>query len=278
MHATVLPPFLWAALDGGGHEQWLAPYLGPFARNRGLDKRGGWMMRSEGRGWFVTGTDTGVGKTLVSCLLLEALKRAGQSAAGMKPVASGCHKTEAGWRSDDARELMAASAVSADYTDVNPYALASACAPPIAAQEMGIDIRLEKIIGSFRRLQKQVPWVVVEGVGGWMAPLGAGATMMDIACALRLPVILVVGLRLGCLNHALLTVEAIRHADVPLAGWVANQIDPGMTHVPENIATLESAMPAPLLLRLPFGAVRIDEHRMSGFSMDTIKQLTQIAV
>lgn len=206
-------------------------------------------------GWFVTGTDTGVGKTLVSRLLLETLARAGQSAVGMKPVASGCHVTEAGLRSDDALELIKASGASADYADVNPYALRSACAPHIAAHEMGIEIELEQILASFRRLQQKSPWVVVEGVGGWMAPLGEHLTMADITRALGLPVILVVGLRLGCLNHALLTVEAIRRADIPLAGWIANQIDPAMTHVPENIAALAQKIEAPLLAHLPYQSV-----------------------
>jgi dethiobiotin synthetase len=203
-------------------------------------------------GWFVTGTDTGVGKTRVARLLLEALAHAGHSAAGMKPVASGCHVTAAGLHSDDALELMQASGATADYTDVNPYALGSACAPHIAAQEMGVEIELEKILESFRRLQQRSPWVVVEGVGGWMAPLGERLTIADVAHALGLPVILVVGLRLGCLNHALLTAEAIRRADIPLAGWVANQIDPAMTHVPENIATLAQRINAPLLAQIPY--------------------------
>jgi dethiobiotin synthetase len=203
-------------------------------------------------GWFITGTDTGVGKTLVSRLLLEVLKRAGHSAAGMKPVASGCHVTAAGLRSDDALELMQASNAAADYADVNPYALGSACAPHIAAREMGVEIQLDRILESFRRLQQKSPWVVVEGVGGWRVPLGERLTMVEVARALRLPVILVVGLRLGCLNHALLTVEAIRRADIPLAGWVANRIDPAMTHVPENIATLAQKIEAPLLAQIPY--------------------------
>jgi dethiobiotin synthetase len=202
-------------------------------------------------GWFVTGTDTGVGKTLVARLLLEALKRAGHSAAGMKPVASGCHVTATGLRSDDALELLQASGAAADYADVNPYALVSACAPHIAAREMGLEIQLEKILESFRRLRQKSPWLVVEGVGGWMVPLGGRLTMAEVAHALGLPVILVVGLRLGCLNHALLTAEAIRRADIPLAGWVANHIDPAMTHVPENIATLAQKIEAPLLAQIP---------------------------
>jgi dethiobiotin synthetase len=203
-------------------------------------------------GWFVTGTDTGVGKTRVARLLLEALAHAGHSAAGMKPVASGCRVTATGLRSDDALELMQASGAAADYADVNPYALGSACAPHIAAQEMGVEIRLEKILESFRRLQQKFPWIVVEGVGGWMAPLGERLTMVEVARPLGLPVILVVGLRLGCLNHALLTMEAIRRADIPFAGWVANRIDPAMTHVPENIATLAQRIEAPLLAQIPY--------------------------
>jgi dethiobiotin synthetase len=203
-------------------------------------------------GWFITGTDTGVGKTLVSRLLLEALQRAGHSAAGMKPVASGCRITAAGLRSDDALELMQASDVAADYADVNPYALGSACAPHIAARETGVEIQPEKILESFRRLQQKSPWVVVEGVGGWSVPLGERLTMAEVARALGLPVILVVGLRLGCLNHALLTVEAIRRTNIPLAGWVANRIDPAMTHVPENIATLAQKIEAPLLAQIPY--------------------------
>jgi dethiobiotin synthetase len=203
-------------------------------------------------GWFITGTDTGVGKTRVARLLLEALARAGHTAAGMKPVASGCHVTATGLRSDDALELMQASGAAADYADVNPYALGSACAPHIAAQEMGVEIRLEKILDSFRRLQQKSPWIVVEGVGGWMVPLAERLSMAEVARALGLPVILVVGLRLGCLNHALLTAEAIRRADIPLAGWVANRIDPSMTHVPENIATLAQKIEAPLLAQIPY--------------------------
>lgn len=228
-------------------------------------------------GWFITGTDTGVGKTLVSRVLLEALKRDGHIAVGMKPVASGCHATKDGWRSDDARELMAASSVPVDYADVNPYALGSACAPHIAAREMGIEIQLGKILESLRRLQQKSPWVVVEGVGGWMVPLGERLTMADVACATRLSAILVVGLRLGCLNHALLTAEAIRLANVPLAGWVANQIDPAMTHVPENIAALERRIDAPLLAQFPFQTAAKPDVAVSAISIQMLMCSTSMA-
>jgi dethiobiotin synthetase len=216
-------------------------------------------------GWFITGTDTGVGKTLVSRLLLEALKRAGHSAVGMKPVASGCHDTAAGLRSDDALELMQVSGAAADYADVNPYALGPACAPHIAAREAGVEIQLEKILESFRRLRQKSPWVVVEGVGGWRVPLGGRLTMAEVAHALGLPVILVVGLRLGCLNHALLTAEAIRRADLPLAGWVANRIDPAMTHVPENIATLAQKIGAPLLAQIAYQSAAKPDVAVAAF-------------
>jgi dethiobiotin synthetase len=202
-------------------------------------------------GWFITGTDTGVGKTWIACMLLSALAREGLLAVGMKPVASGCHATAAGLRSEDAELLLAASGVSADYAEINPYAFAPPCAPFLAARETGIEIRLEKILDHFRHLQQKASWIVVEGIGGWMVPIGENLTMVDVVRAMQLPVILVIGLRLGCLNHALLTASAIRHAGIPLAGWVANQIDSDMTRVDENMIDLEQRMEAPLLASFP---------------------------
>lgn len=227
-------------------------------------------------GWFITGTDTGAGKTRVARLLLEALARAGQTAVGMKPVASGCQASASGLRSDDAEILLAASGVSADYSDINPYSLAPSCAPHLAARECHVDIRLEKIIESFRRLQQMAPWVLVEGVGGWMVPLDEKLMLSDVACALRLPVILVVGLRLGCLNHALLTVSAIRRERLPLAGWIANQIDPAMTRADENIATLKEKIEAPMLARFPYHPLGNHDSTPSAFPHEMIMHLTQI--
>ena len=203
-------------------------------------------------GWFITGTDTGVGKTRMACLLLEALAREGKRAIGMKPVASGCRETAAGLRSEDAERLQAASGVAVDYAEVNPYAFAPGTAPHLAAHESGKEIRDEKILESFQRLRQKAPWMVVEGIGGWMVPLGEHLTMADVARAMRLPVILVVGLRLGCLNHALLTAEAIRAQGVPLAGWVANHIDPAFAYAERNVSSLEDRLGAPLLARLPW--------------------------
>ncbi|MBI3547216.1 MAG: dethiobiotin synthase [Gammaproteobacteria bacterium] len=221
-------------------------------------------------GWFITGTDTGVGKTYVAKLLLQALKDRGEYALGMKPVASGCYTTHAGMRSEDAEQLLAAGNVSADYADINPYAFAPACAPHIAAHASGVEIELEKILSHFRRLQQKSTWIVVEGVGGWIVPLSERLMLADMARAMQLPVILVVGLRLGCLNHSLLTVAAIRQAQVPLAGWVANLIDPAMTHVDENIAALKSTIDAPLLFSLAHRKMENDSISLSNFELERL--------
>lgn len=202
-------------------------------------------------GWFITGTDTGIGKTEVAVCLLDALARAGHAAVGMKPVASGCRSTPAGLRHADAERLLAASTVAAAYADVNPYAFAPAIAPHLAAAAAGIDIDLHRIASHFERLQRLAAWVVVEGAGGWSVPLTERLTMADLACKLRLPVILVVGLRLGCLNHALLTVGAIQAAGAQFAGWVANGIDPDFDCIAENVTTLTKRIAAPLLATIP---------------------------
>ncbi len=173
-------------------------------------------------GWFITGTDTGAGKTLVSQAMLRALVRSGRRAAGMKPVASGCEPTPAGLRSADALALLAAGNVAVDYADVNPYALAPATAPHLAAAMAGTVIEIDRLVACYRRLAARVEAVVVEGVGGWLVPIGVTTTMADFVQRLDLPVILVVGLKLGAINHALLTSESIRNHGCRLAGWVAN--------------------------------------------------------
>ena len=190
-------------------------------------------------GWFITGTDTGVGKTLIACALMAALARAGHQVVGMKPVASGARRTPAGLRNTDAEALHAASNVGGDYADVNPYCFEPAIAPHLAAEEAGREIELKRILESYARLKQRARFVVVEGAGGWRVPLGPRWAMSDLARALGLPVVLVVGMRLGCLNHALLSVEAIRRDGVPFAGWVANGMDPGMQALERNLATLE---------------------------------------
>ena len=227
-------------------------------------------------GWFITGTDTGVGKTRIAVTLLVALARIGEHAVGMKPVASGCRETAAGLRSEDAEQLLGASGVLANYSDVNPYAFAPACAPHLAARESGVDIRQERIMECFRRLAQKAPRVVVEGVGGWKVPLGERLTMADIARALRLPAILVVGMRLGCLNHALLTAEAIRREGVPLAGWIANQIESDMTRVDENISTLADHIDAPMLAAFPYRQNRMANKSLPVFPVEKLIHANRI--
>jgi dethiobiotin synthetase len=177
------------------------------------------------RSWFVTGTDTGVGKTLVSAALLTALARTGRRVVGMKPVASGCDVTPQGLRSADAELLRAAGNVATDYEDINPYALAAPTAPHLAAAESGMQIDLSTIRTHYARLLAHADDVVVEGIGGWLVPINRTQTMADVARALELPVILVVGMRLGCLNHALLTQRAIASSGCQLVAWVANRMD-----------------------------------------------------
>ncbi len=209
------------------------------------------------RGWFITGTDTGVGKTSVAVALLAQLARQGYRVAGMKPVASGGEHTEAGLRHGDALALLHASSVQAEYSDVNPYAFAPAVAPHLAAAAAGVEIDLEKIYACFTRLSAAVDVVIVEGVGGWCVPLKRHMTTVHLAVKLNLPVILVVGLRLGCLNHALLTAEAIARNGLELAGWVANRIDPAMELAQENIIALQGRIQAPLLGVVPFDKINV---------------------
>ena len=203
---------------------------------------------------YITGTDTGIGKTVVSCALLRTLGSRGVNAIGMKPVASGCEGTAGGLRNEDAIGLIDASYRQADYASVNPYAFADPIAPHLAAADTGISIDLAVITAAYRRLQAQAEFVVVEGVGGWMAPLGDGLMQADIVRTLDLSVLLVVGLRLGCLNHALLTARAIEADGCRLVGWIGNHIDADMRRVEDNIETLKQQIQAPLL-----GIVEHDE-------------------
>jgi dethiobiotin synthetase len=202
-------------------------------------------------GLFITGTDTGVGKTEIATGLLAAFKAAGISAVGMKPVASGCAPGEAGLRSEDALKLAAAAGVDAPYAEINPYALAEPIAPHIAAGLAGMDIELGKIRSAYAALARRAERVIVEGVGGWRVPLGPALSLSDLPGALGIPVVLVVGLRLGCLNHSLLTAESIRAHGVRLAGWVANAVDPDMRARDQNIATLAALIDAPTLGVVP---------------------------
>jgi dethiobiotin synthetase len=192
------------------------------------------------RGFFIAGTDTGIGKTWVAVSLTRALVARGLRVAVMKPVAAGATETAQGPRNDDALELLAASNVSAAYDEVNPCLLPTPASPHLAARHAGVAIRPEPILGAQRKLAAAADFLIVEGAGGWHAPISATRTMGDLAEKMGLPVILVVGLRLGCLNHALLTREAIRSQGLPFAGWIANRMRVEMPLANENIDTLAS--------------------------------------
>ena len=204
------------------------------------------------RGFFIAGTDTGVGKTRVACGLLAALAHAGYTVAGMKPVASGCHESPSGLRNDDAEALLSQSTVPLEYGDVNPYAFAPPIAPNLAAELAGGTIRLEVITAAFERMRKRADAVVVEGTGGWYAPINDRHTMADIAIRLGLPVVLVIGLRLGCINHSLLTLAALRRDGIPLAGWIANSIDEHVLEERGVLQTLAHRLAAPMIGHIPY--------------------------
>lgn len=198
------------------------------------------------RGFFVTGTDTGVGKTVIAAALTRALVGSGLRVAVMKPVASGSDPTPEGLRNSDALALIAAGNVPAPYELVNPYCFLPAVSPHIAAREAGVSVDLALLRRRFDALAAGADCVLVEGAGGWLAPVSDAATIADLAAALRLPVVLVVGLRLGCLNHARLTREAIASRGAAFAGWVANAIDPQLERAAENLATLTACLGEPL--------------------------------
>ena len=212
--------------------------------------------------YFLTGTDTEIGKTYVTCLLLRALAAEGKRALAMKPIAAGCELTPAGWYNSDVQQLKAASNVEAPLTNINPYPLQEAISPHLAARIEGIKIELNVIRTACFQLRQQADWVLVEGAGGVLAPISESLSIVDFAVALQLPVILVVGMRLGCLNHALLSAEALRLRGLPLAGWIANNPQAEtMPYYLENLATLQARMPAPLLAEVAFQARELHWHK-----------------
>jgi dethiobiotin synthetase len=207
---------------------------------------GSLVAGTRARGFFVTGTDTGVGKTHVALALIRGLVRDGKRVAAMKPVAAGAARGPEGLRNDDALQLAAAANVAAPYETVNPYCLAAPISPHIAAEDARIAIDPAAIRREFEKLASRADCVVVEGAGGWLAPISGTRTMEAVALALDLPVVLVVGLRLGCLNHALLTANAVRASGLELACWVANSIEPQFERAAENVARLSAALGPPL--------------------------------
>ncbi|NTV10289.1 MAG: dethiobiotin synthase [Zoogloea sp.] len=200
---------------------------------------------------FVTGTDTEIGKTFVSCVLLHAARAAGLSALGMKPVAAGAERIGNEIINEDAARLRAACSFDPGLALLNPYCLKNPIAPHIAAEEDGVRIEPGPIRAAFEVLRGQADFVVVEGVGGFRVPLSDDYDAADLAQDLGLPVVLVVGMRLGCINHALLTAEAVQARGLELAGWIANRVDPGMLRFDENLAALQARLPAPLLGVVP---------------------------
>lgn len=202
--------------------------------------------------FFVTGTDTEAGKTVASAALLQAASALGFTTAGFKPVASGSEMTPEGLRNSDALALQRHSSLPLSYEQVNPYTFAEPTSPHIISADEGRPIDLDKLSSGLRALEQQAQWVLVEGAGGWYTPLSQEHTFADWVCRERLPVILVVGVKLGCINHALLTAQAIEQSGLRLAGWIANDVvAPGKRHR-EYLATLQRMLPAPFLGEIPW--------------------------
>jgi len=201
---------------------------------------------------FITGTDTDVGKTVVACGFLAAANQQGLRTAAIKPVAAGCEVTEQGMTNSDALQLQAAASHKLSYQQINPVALEPAIAPHIAAAEAGVRLSASRLVGYCRGVSLlPVDMVVIEGAGGWRVPINSRETLADVAQELECAVIVVVGMRLGCLNHALLTMEAIRRDGLQIAGWVANILDTEMPRLQENIDTLKQSINEPCLGIVP---------------------------
>ncbi|MCC7257770.1 MAG: dethiobiotin synthase [Gammaproteobacteria bacterium] len=222
--------------------------------------------------YFVTGTDTGVGKTLVCAALLQAGAARALRTIGLKPVAAGCELHAGAWCNADALLLQRCASERLDYAAVNPVALRSAVAPHLAAAEEGVRLDVDALAAHCRaEARRPHDLLLVEGAGGWLVPLGDDTTMADLATALGWPVLMVVALRLGCLNHALLTAAAIRATGLVLAGWVANETDPAMARMAENMATLEARLGAPRLGTVPWlGPVADPQLAAAGLGVERL--------
>lgn len=219
--------------------------------------------------FFVTGTDTGVGKTLISCALLHGFAAQGRRVAGFKPVAAGCDERD---HNDDANALRAASSMQLTYGQVNPYCFPLAIAPHLAARHAGVRIEFKRMLASYHELAGQADEVIVEGAGGFLVPLNDKLTSADLAKELGLPVIVVVGMRLGCLNHALLTVKAIDDHQLECAGWVANVLDENMPALQENIEALCERIAAPLLGVVPHMALPDAKAAVSHLDLNLLER------
>ena len=203
--------------------------------------------------YFIAGTDTDVGKTTIAAGLLHAARQLGLSTLAAKPVASGCVVPAKGLRNSDALALIDESSVKLPYEAVNPFAFEPAIAPHVAAREAGVALSVPALRDAMQQvLAQHADFTLIEGAGGWRVPLSDHANLSDLAIALKLPVILVVGVRLGCINHALLSAEAIARDGLQLAGWVANIVDPRTSRLEENLSSLAERLPAPCLGRVPW--------------------------
>ncbi|MAF83207.1 MAG: dethiobiotin synthase [Chromatiales bacterium] len=231
-------------------------------------------------GYFITGTDTGVGKTLVATGLLAAANEQGLRTVGIKPVAAGCFsaKTDSGSTliNADALALQSAASIAIDYRQVNPVALEEPIAPHIAAANSGIHMSAGELVQHCRRVtaDSQAQFVIVEGAGGWLVPLNKTETMADFCTELGFPVIIVVGMRLGCLNHTLLTVQAVRAAGLSIAGWVANCIEPDMTALADNLQSLQDLLSLPALGVVPYlGAMATADQAAKYLQFDLLTRV-----
>lgn len=209
-------------------------------------------MHALPRHFFVTGTDTSVGKTTVTVRLMQQLVAQGLTVIGMKPVASGCEWVDGRWQNDDVLQLTAASNVSAPAELINPYCFEPAIAPHIAAAQAGVEIDFNVIRAAYEQLTTMADVVIVEGAGGLLVPLNATQTIADLIQALSLPALVVVGMRLGCINHALLTAQVLKQRNIDFCGWVANNIDPLMSVPQENLQSLITGLQQPPMLQVPF--------------------------
>ncbi|MEX3018804.1 dethiobiotin synthase [Kluyvera sp. STS39-E] len=221
--------------------------------------------------YYVTGTDTEVGKTVASTALLQAARLLGRRTAGYKPVASGSEMTADGLRNSDALALQRNSVLPLDYPEVNPYTFAEPTSPHIVSADEQRPIEASVLSAGLRALEAKADWVLVEGAGGWFTPLSPTLTLADWVKAEQLPVILVVGVKLGCINHAVLTAQAIQQAGLRLAGWIANDVTPPGRRHAEYLSTLVRMLPAPLLGEIPWLGDTVESQSLGHYlSLDAL--------
>lgn len=211
------------------------------------------------KGFFITGTDTEIGKTFVTCLLMQRLVSEGYKVAGLKPIASGCEQTDTGLQNSDALAISSSANVDLLDSTVNRYRFRLAIAPHIAAEQDGTRLSLDSVYQDLLTASELADFVFVEGVGGWNVPLGDNVSVADLASRLALPVIVVVGIRLGCINHALLTINSVRQTGIPIAGWIANRCEPQADAIDDNIKSIQQRVPEPMLADIAYGQQELNQ-------------------